>query len=44
MRVLLVEDEVRLAAVNCEGLDAEGIDVDIEHDGADGLWRATEGS
>ncbi|NQY54940.1 MAG: response regulator transcription factor [Ilumatobacteraceae bacterium] len=44
MRVLLVEDEVRLAAVICEGLDAEGIDVDIEHDGADGLWRATEGS
>ncbi|MEO1058390.1 MAG: response regulator transcription factor [Actinomycetota bacterium] len=44
MRVLLVEDETRLAAVIREGLDAEGIDVDIEHDGADGLWRATEGS
>ncbi|MGI9615905.1 MAG: response regulator transcription factor [Acidimicrobiales bacterium] len=44
MRVLLVEDEVRLARVVSEGLEAEGIDVDIEHDGRSGLWRATEGS
>ena len=44
MRVLLVEDEERLAQVVCEGLTEDGIDVDVEHDGAAGLWRATEGS
>lgn len=44
MRVLLVEDEERLAAIVQEGLADEGIDVDVEHDGRSGLWRATEGS
>ncbi|MGH1489422.1 MAG: response regulator transcription factor [Acidimicrobiales bacterium] len=44
MRVLLVEDEERLAAIVQEGLGDEGIDVDVEHDGRSGLWRATEGS
>ena len=42
--MLVVEDEVRLAEVIRDGLDAEGIDVDLEHDGRAGLWRATEGS
>jgi two-component system OmpR family response regulator len=44
MRVLLVEDEVHLAAAISDGLTAEGFDVDAVHDGADGLWRAREGS
>lgn len=44
MRVLLVEDEQRLARLVQEGLADEGITVDIENDGASGLWRATEGS
>lgn len=44
MRVLLIEDEVRLAALIAEGLGDEGIDVDVEHDGDVGYWRATEGS
>ena len=44
MRVLLVEDEVRLATVVRDGLEAEGVDVDVAHDGNDGLWMATEGS
>ncbi|MEM9131836.1 MAG: response regulator transcription factor [Actinomycetota bacterium] len=44
MRVLLVEDEERLAQVVSEGLADDGIDVDVEHDGDSGLWRATEGS
>ena len=44
MRVLLVEDESRLAQVIARGLSDEDIDVDIEHDGRSGLWRATEGS
>ncbi len=40
--MLLVEDEERLAQVVAEGLQEDGIDVDVEHDGASGLWRATE--
>ena len=44
VRVLLVEDEERLARLVADGLGDDGIDVDIEHDGPAGLWRATEGS
>ena len=44
MRVLVVEDEVALAEAVREGLTAEGYDVDVVHDGTDGLWRAREGS
>lgn len=44
MRVLLIEDEERLAKIVAGGLSDEGIDVDVEHDGKAGLWRATEGS
>lgn len=44
MRVLLVEDEERLARIVSDGLSDEGIDVEIEHDGKSGLWRAIEGS
>ena len=43
MRVLLVEDEVRLAQAIARGLIAEGFTVDIEHDDVDGFWRAREG-
>jgi DNA-binding response OmpR family regulator len=42
MRVLVVEDEVRLAGFIQEGLGAEGFDVEVTHDGLDGLWRARE--
>ncbi len=42
--MLVVEDEERLARIVADGLGDEGIDVDVEHDGAAGLWRATEGS
>jgi DNA-binding response OmpR family regulator len=42
VRVLVVEDEVRLAQFIQEGLDAEGFDVELTHDGLDGLWRARE--
>ncbi len=44
MRVLVVEDEELLAAAVADGLTAEGFDVDVAHDGPDGLWRAREGS
>jgi DNA-binding response OmpR family regulator len=40
MRVLLVEDEVRLAEHVRRGLAAEGFVVDVVHDGAEGLFRA----
>ena len=42
MRVLIVEDEVSLAAGIRRGLEAEGFAVDVAHDGLDGLWRARE--
>jgi two-component system, OmpR family, response regulator len=42
VRVLVVEDEVHLAHAIEEGLDAEGFDVELCHDGLDGLWRARE--
>ncbi|MBN3931517.1 response regulator transcription factor [Streptomyces verrucosisporus] len=44
MRVLIVEDEKRLALSLARGLTAEGFAVDVVHDGRDGLHRATEGS
>ena len=44
MRVLVVEDEIPLAQAVARGLTAEGFEVDVVHDGADGLWRAREGS
>jgi two-component system OmpR family response regulator len=43
MRVLVIEDEVRLAAAVARGLRAEGFDVDVATTGPDGLWRAREG-
>jgi two-component system OmpR family response regulator len=42
VRVLVVEDEVRLAETVRRGLAAEGFTVDVVHDGAEGLWAATE--
>ncbi len=42
MRVLVVEDEVRLADGIRRGLEADGFAVDVAHDGTDGLWRAQE--
>ena len=42
MRILVVEDEKRLAAAVKRGLEAEGFAVDVVLDGAEGLWMATE--
>lgn len=42
VRVLLVEDEERLADLVKGGLAGEGFAVDVAHDGRDGLWMATE--
>ncbi|MDQ1626108.1 MAG: hypothetical protein QOJ49_1606 [Actinomycetota bacterium] len=43
MKLLVVEDEVRLAQALRRGLQAEGFTVDLAHDGEDGLHRAREG-
>ena len=40
MRVLLIEDEVRLAETVRRGLVAEGMLVDVAHDGDQGLFAA----
>ncbi|SCX08129.1 response regulator transcription factor [Candidatus Aquiluna sp. UB-MaderosW2red] len=42
MRVLIVDDEVRLADGIKRGLEAEGFAVDVASNGIDGLWYATE--
>jgi two-component system OmpR family response regulator len=42
VRVLVVEDSIRMAGVIRRGLEEEGFAVDIAHDGGDGLWMATE--
>jgi DNA-binding response OmpR family regulator len=42
MRVLVVEDEKRLAWSLRVGLEAEGFAVDVASDGVDGLWLARE--
>jgi DNA-binding response OmpR family regulator len=42
MRLLLVEDEVRLAELLRNGLAEEGFAVDVAHNGRDGLWLAGE--
>ena len=42
MRVLVVEDEVRMAALLRRGLSEEGYAVDVAGDGPEAVWRATE--
>jgi two-component system, OmpR family, response regulator len=42
VRVLVVEDEVHLGEAIARGLTAEGFEVELSHDGLDGLWRARE--
>ena len=44
MRVLVVEDEARMARLLKRGLEEEGHAVDVAGDGPEGLWLATENS
>ncbi len=44
MKLLLVEDDKKLATAVKRGLEAEGFSVEVSFDGDDGLWRATEGT
>ena len=42
MRVLVIDDEVTLAAAVKRGLEGSGFSVDVAHDGNEGLWLAQE--
>ncbi len=42
MKILLVEDDLRIAAAVRRGLEAEGFSVDVAGDGDEGLWKASE--
>jgi hypothetical protein len=42
MKILVVEDDKKIAAAVKRGLDCEGFTVDVSLDGDEGLWRATE--
>jgi DNA-binding response OmpR family regulator len=44
MKLLVVEDDRKIATAVKRGLEAEGYTVDVAFDGTDGLWLATEGS
>ena len=44
MKLLLVEDDMKIATAVKRGLEAEGFTVEVAFDGDDGLWRATEGA
>ena len=42
MRILVIEDSVKMAAVLKRGLEEEGYSVDVARTGEDGLWMAAE--
>ena len=42
MKLLVIEDDAKIAAAVQRGLEAEGFSVEVAADGADGLWRAQE--
>jgi two-component system OmpR family response regulator len=42
MRVLVAEDDVRMASMLRRGLTEDGYTVDVVSDGADAIWQATE--
>ncbi len=42
MRLLFIEDDLKLASLVAAALREEGFAVDLSHDGDDGVFRATE--
>ena len=44
MKLLLIEDDTKIATALRRGLEAEGFKVEVAADGDEGLWRATENS
>ena len=43
MKVLLIEDDKKIATAIKRGLEGDGFTVEIAFDGIDGQWMATEG-
>lgn len=43
MKLLIVDDDAKIAAALRRGLTAEGFTVEVAPDGVEGLWRAREG-
>jgi two-component system OmpR family response regulator len=44
MKILLIEDDAKIAGALRRGLTAEGFAVEVAGDGLEGLWRAQEGA
>lgn len=44
MKILLIEDDKKIATIVKRGLEAEGFTVEVTFNGTDGLWLAQEGS
>ena len=44
MRILVVDDEVGVTTALQRGLTADGFEVDVAYDGAEGLWLAQNGT
>jgi DNA-binding response OmpR family regulator len=44
VKILLVEDDKRIATIVKRGLEAEGFTVEVALEGTNGLWLATEGT
>lgn len=44
MKLLLIEDDKKIATALKRGLEADGFTVEVAFDGVDGLWMATEAS
>ena len=43
MKILLIEDDKKIATAMKRGLEGDGFTVEVAFDGTDGLWMATEG-
>ncbi len=43
MKLLLIEDDKKIATAVKRGLEGDGFTVEVAFDGTDGLWMATEG-
>ena len=44
MRILVVEDDAKIASAVRRGLESEGFTVEVADNGDDGWWMATEGN
>jgi two-component system, OmpR family, response regulator len=44
VKLLLIEDDTKIATAVKRGLEGDGFSVEVAFDGIDGLWMATEGS